>query len=386
MPERMLKILITDPHLAGGGQVTYVTRLAEALTRMGHEVTLGCRPGSILAQRAVEAGCAGHHEFGFRGGLRPQSWFSDLAGMRQYMAERKPDIVHANGSQDHWVSALANRSLGRPVCIVRTRHNTYPVKDNRPNRWLNRNNTDYQIVVCDVVRRTLAQQRTFVASRMCTIHNGVDIEQFRPDAEARKAAREEFGYDSHHVVCGIAARLVSDKGHEFLFRAAAQVKEAHPELRILVLGQGVLEGHLRTMVKTLGLEPMVCFAGFREDMAYCTQAFDIGVLPSIGCDTSSFSLKEEMAAEKPIIASDYGGLKEIITDGVDGLVVPTGSVQPLASALRRLLQDPEARRRMGETGRRRVQREFSLDIFAERSLAAYHRALDAHRETTGRRA
>ena len=68
-------------------------------------------------------------------------------------------------------------------------------------------------------------------------------------------------------------------------------------------------------------------------MARCTQAFDIGIQPSIDCDTSSFSMKEQMAAEKPVIASDYGGLVEIITDGAEGLVAPTGTVEPLDDLL-----------------------------------------------------
>lgn len=384
MTNRPLKILMTDPHLAGGGQVTYLTRLAEALTGLGHEVTIGCKPGSVLIERAAQAQCAGTQEFVFRGGFRPAAWLSDLQQLRNYILTRKPDIIHVNGSQDHWVCALANRTLGRPVCIVRTRHNTYEVKSSYPNRVLNRAWTDYQIVVCDVVRRTLAQQRTFDSRRMCTIHNGVNMEQFQPDPDARARARAEFGYDDSDIVCGIAARLVEDKGHEFLFRAAAQVMPAYPELRILVLGQGVLEEKLRKMVEELGMTGIVHFAGFREDMPYCTQAFDIGVLPSIGCDTSSFSLKEEMAAEKPIIASDYGGLKEIVSDGVEGLVFPTGSVQSLASAMRRMLQDPDTRRRMGETGRKRVQREFSIEVFAERTVMAYQRALAFHHESKGR--
>ena len=294
MEEKPLKILMTDPHMAGGGQVTYVTRLAAALTRLGHEVTIGCKPGSVLADLAQEAGCAGHSEFVLRGGIRPRAWWTDFNRVRHFIQESQPDVIHVNGSQDHWVCALTNRWMGRPVCIVRTRHNTYEVKDSFPNRRLNRSWTDYQIVVCDSVRRRLAQQRTFVARRMCTIHNGVDTEQFKPDPGMRAQARQEFGYENHHVVCGIAARLVADKGHEFLFKAANQIKEAHPEMRILVLGQGVLEESLRQLVVRLSMSDMVRFAGFRDDMPYCTQAFDIGVLPSIGCDTSSFSLKEEM--------------------------------------------------------------------------------------------
>lgn len=115
-------------------------------------------------------------------------------------------------------------------------------------------------------------------------------------------------------------------------------------------------------------------------MPYCLQAIDIGVQPSIDCDTSSFSLKELMAAEKPVVASDYGGLTEIVTDGEDGLVVPAGTAEPLAEALRSLLRDRELRHKLGEAGRRRVLRDFTVQVFARRTLDAYHQALEVHRE------
>ncbi len=363
--------------------MSYVTRLATALTGQGHAVTIGCKHESVLVACAASAGCAAHKAFVFKGGLRPMAWARDLTALRRYLSHRPPDIIHVNGSQDHWVCALANRSLGRPVCLLRTRHNTYPVKNSLPNRLLNRRWTDYQIVVCDEVRRNLSMQATFDARRLCTIHNGVDAEHFKHDPEARRRARAEFGYRDEHVVCGIAARLVPAKGHQYLFRAVHQILRHYPDLRVLVLGQGDLETELRKLAAELGIAEAVHFASFRDDMAYCTQAFDIGVLPSVDCDTSSFSLKEEMACEKPIIASDYGGLKEIISDGVEGLVVPAGTVEPLASALRRLVGSPQARQRMGETGRKRVLNEFSIAVFAERTLAAYERAIGIHNEGGG---
>lgn len=385
MSKNALRILLTDPHLRGGGQVSYVARLARELTRVGHRVTIGCKPESVLAERARLAGCDVHNRFVFKGGLRPRSWAHDFREMRRYLRDERPDILHVNGSQDHWIAALANRSLGYPGCVVRTRHNTYPVHDNYPNRLLNRDWTDFQIVVCDVVRRTLAEQRPFDANRMCSIHNGVQPGEFAPDSELRCRARAEFGYADDHVVCGIAARLVPAKGHEFLFKAAALVIPEYPNLRILVLGQGDLEYELKRLVAGLGLGGIVHFAGFRDDMPYCTQAFDIAVLPSVDCDTSSFSLKEEMAAEKPVIASDYGGLTEIVSHGEEGLIVPAGTVEPLAEALRQLLGAPDLRRRMGQAGRARVLREFSVEAFARKTVEVYWRALAIHRERRGTR-
>jgi glycosyltransferase involved in cell wall biosynthesis len=217
---------------------------------------------------------------------------------------------------------------------------------------------------------------------MCTIHNGVDPDLYAPDEALRESIRCSLGYGPGDVVFGIAARLNEAKGHKFLLKAAAQIHHRFPQLRLLVLGQGGLEADLRQLAQDLGIAGIVHFAGFREDMVACTQAMDIGVLPSIDCDTSSFSLKEEMAAQKPVIASNYGGLPEIVSDGVEGYLVRAGEVSPLAAAMVRLLEASVLRERMGIAGRRRVLREFTLEVFAQRTLAAYARAISFYRERT----
>jgi len=382
---RKLHILLLDPHLRGGGQVRYVTNLARALTQRGHRVAIGCRPGSVLEASALEARCESLPAFAFRGGLRPRAWWRDIQAMRRYLREERPDVLHVSGSQDHWTAALANVLEGRPAVVVRTRHNTYVVANNFPNRLLNLRWTDFQIVVCDVVRRDLAATPVFDPARLCSIHNGVDAEEYAPDPEARRAVRAELGYGGEHFVLGVAARLVKDKGHEFLLRAVAEMVGEYPQLRVLLLGQGVLEESLRSLCRSLGIADKVQFAGFRDDVARCTQAFDAGVLTSIGCDTSSFSLKEEMAEEKPIIASDYGGLTEIVSDGAEGYIVPAGQVAPVAEALLRLLTlAPEARAAMGRAGRARVLREFTIQIFAARTEAVYEQVIAARDATRAR--
>ncbi len=345
--------------------------------RRGHRVTIACREASVLAVHAADAGAAAYNRFLFRGGVRPCAWQRDYQAARRLIVEESPDILHVNGSQDHWTLALANASLGRPAPLLRTRHNTYEVKDNLPNRYLNRRLTDFQIVVCETVRRALAAHPAFVAERLCSIHNGVDAALYRPDPEKRKAARAEFDCTDGDIACGIVARLAQAKGHVHLFEAVAMLKNRCPNLRILVFGQGVLEKPLRLKASKLGIAPMVRFLGFRNDMPYCVQALDIGVQPSVDCDTSSFSMKEQMAAAIPVIASDYGGLTEIISDGVEGKVTPAGAAAPLANALETLAGDPEMRRRMGQAGRARVLAEFSSDVFVERTLEVYRRILAA---------
>lgn len=377
-PKQTFKVLITDPHLLGGGQVRYVTNLAHHLTHLGHKVTIGCKPKSVLIDSAREAGCSFFNELLLRGGLRPRIWWHDLRKVQKFIREEKPDIIHVNGSQDHWVCALANRLMRRPVCIVRTRHNTYPVKDNYANRLLNLKWTDYQIVVCDVVRQDLAIHPAFDETSMCSIHNGIDPKLFAPNPEARERIRNEFGYMNNHIVCGIVARLEPAKGHEFLFRAVADIRSDFPQLRVLVLGRGKKKRELKKLVDDLKIQDIVNFTEFRDDMPACIQAFDFGVQPSIDCDTSSFSLKEQMAAEKPVVASDYGGLTEIVTNGQEGWIVPAGTVEQLAVAMRRLLEDRETANRMGKAGRDRVLKDFTVQVFAEKTVAAYRSAIALH--------
>lgn len=379
--KKTLKVLMTDPHLLGGGQVRYVTNLAQQLTHLGHEVTIGCKPKSVLVDSAREVGCSVFNTLLLRGGIRPRIWWHDIKKIQKFIHKEKPDIIHVNGSQDHWVCALANRLMGKPVSIVRTRHNTYRVKENYPNKLLNLKWTDYQIVVCDSVRQDLASHPAFDETRMCVIHNGIDPKLFAPNPEARRRIRAEFDYRDEHIVCGIVARLEQAKGHEFLFHAVAQIVSDFPQLRVLTLGRGKKKRELKQLAEDLKIQDIISFAGFRNDMPDCMQAVDFGVQPSIDCDTSSFSLKEQMAAEKPVVASDYGGLTEIVTNGQEGWIVPAGTVEQLALAIRRLLEDHEKAKRMGKAGRERVLRDFTVQVFAERTVEAYRRTMEIHDDT-----
>jgi len=374
-----LHILLTDPHTDGGGQVRYIQSLARELVSMGHQVTIGCRANSVLVTVANDLGCRPLPLFHFARGLRIPAWLADLWALRDFLAREKPDVVHVNGSQDHWVAGLVKFRHAPRTCLVRTRHNTYVVKNNVANRVLNKRLTTSQICVCEMVRATLGAHPAFSGTHLEAIHNGVDAATFAPDPEKRRLAREALGYGEGDIVCGIAARLVKAKGHTFLLQALQTLKGDFPGLRLLILGQGALEPDLKREADQLGVAHLVQFGGYREHMERWIQAFDIGVLPSIDCDTSSFSLKEQMAAEIPVVASDYGGLPEIVTDGEEGLVVPHGAVEPLARALRTLIENATLRGEMGRRGRERVLREFTGAVFARKTVAAYEKALELNR-------
>jgi glycosyltransferase involved in cell wall biosynthesis len=366
-----IKILITDPHLRGGGQVRYVMTLVRTLQEAGgFRFTIGCKRGSFLAEQGREVGADVLDDFTFRGGLRPRAWAHDIGLVRRFIAREQPAVIHVNGSQDHWVCAIANAYASHRVPLLRTRHNTFPVKNSAANRLLNRKLTDFQIAVCESVRRDLAANPAFVPERLRAIHNGVSPGAYRPNSAVRETMRRTFGFDDNHIVLGMVGRLVADKGHAYLFRAVAQLKQQHPNLRILVVGEGPLEHQLRALAMELGIAGQIVFAGYRNDMAQCVQAVDIGVQPSIACDTSSFSTKEQMAAGKPVIVSDHGGLPEIIRDGETGCVVPAGTVEPLAERIAQLT-DPRLRAGLGRMAMCDVTDRFSDSIFALQTAEVY---------------
>jgi glycosyltransferase involved in cell wall biosynthesis len=371
-----LKIFITNSRAGGGGEARYVSSLAEHLIQLGHNVLVGCRSGSTLAGYAREAGIPVLDKFIFRGGLRPDAWRRDLALMRRVLLEERPDIIHVNSSQDHWVAAIARKLWKSPTRLVRARHNTYPVKNSLPNRVLNRDWTDLHIIVCRYMRDKFAAEPPFRGRPLVAVHNGVDAEAYKPNNALRIDARREFGYADNDIVIGVAARLNPIKGHDLLIRSVGLLKDKLPNLRLLFLGTGNLEEELRNLAKAQGVADAVFFAGNREDMARCVQAFDIGAQPSLE-ETSSFSLKEQMAAEKPVVTSDFPGCLEIVDDGVEGFTAPVGTVEPLAEAIRKLATDPALRLQFGKAGRARVLREFSVEQFALRTVDAYRAAIDA---------
>jgi len=381
MTSRPLNVFITNAQAEPGGEVRYVSTLAKALQEDGHQVLIGCKSEGVLAERARAMKMSVCDEFHYQRGLRPRMWPHDFAAMRRVLETNRFDIVHVNSSQDHWIAAIVNRRMGRPFCLVRTRHNTHLVSNSWPHRVLNRDWTDFHIMVCRFMRDLFLRRRRamFDENRAVTVHNGIDSETYRPDPELRVEARMEFGYTDGDIVLGVAALLAPAKGHTLILRAMALLKKELPNLCLLIVGSGDIENELRGMSQDLGIAKAVTFAGRREDMQRCIQAFDISVQPSLR-ETSSFSLKEQMAAEKAVITSDYAGCLEIVDDGVEGFTVPVGTVEPLAAAIRHLTLDPVLRARMGRAGRERVLREFNVQEFCRRTVATYHKALELRKE------
>jgi glycosyltransferase involved in cell wall biosynthesis len=298
-------------------------------------------------------------------------WLCKLAGL---IRSRRIHLMHGHeftmNAYGSIVSAL------RRIPMVSTVHG----KNYYPDKW--RRRAAYRLVarrstlvaVSEDIRRFLAKRLSINESRVTTIHNGIDLRRYRPDAHARAAIRTRLGLGGRPVV-GTVGNLYPVKGQTYLLRAAAVVTAAVPEAVFLVAGRGDLLEPLQNEARALGLGANVMFLGFEEDIPSFLQALDIFVLPSLS-EGLPLSVLEAMAAGKPVVATSVGGTPEVVIDADTGFLVPAGDTGALAARILQLLRNPALRDRFAERGRRRVLEEFALETTVHQYEALYEHALN----------
>jgi glycosyltransferase involved in cell wall biosynthesis len=186
--------------------------------------------------------------------------------------------------------------------------------------------------------------------KFAVIHSGINLETFLAASFQSAETKAVLGILPEMTVVGTVGRLTTVKGQDVLIRAASDLIRQGEKIVLLLLGEGELRRDLEELTFRLGIAERVRFLGWRSDVARVMSAFDIFCLPSRN-EGMGKVLVEAMALGKAIVASDIGGIKDIVLHGENGLLVPVGDVEAWAEAIGRLCRDPERRRRMGDAGR-----------------------------------
>jgi glycosyltransferase involved in cell wall biosynthesis len=189
-------------------------------------------------------------------------------------------------------------------------------------------------------------------SRIRTVYEGMDLSTF-----PRRETRPPHGSP---VVVGTVAHLSPEKGLYYLVEAAALIPDVHSRMRFVLVGDGECREALESQVRDRGLDACFQFAGFQNRPASYLSTFDIFVLPSLSEGLSS-AILTAMAASLPVIATNVGGIPELICDGENGLLVPPGDPISLAEAIQTLADDPGECWRMGQEGRARMEERFTIE-------------------------
>jgi len=208
-------------------------------------------------------------------------------------------------------------------------------------------------------------------ARFAVIPNGVDLSSFATPVPPC-GVREEFGIPRSAPLLGVVARLEREKGHRYLVEAMPIILDAAPETWLAIVGEGSEADALKA--QAAGVSDQIIFTGRRDDVSALTADLTVAVLPSLR-EAQGISILEAMARRRPVVASAVGGIPEVITSGVDGLLVPPGDRAGLADAIGSLLASPTLRERIGEAGYRTVRDRFSIDAQVKRIEVVYDEEL-----------
>ena len=362
-----------------GGAKTHVHSLLQNLSR-GMDITLVCFRDGPFAREAAELGietrvCSG-------------GFFSALREVRRMIAEEGFELVHTHGSRANLAGAILRSTCGRPV--VSTIHSDYRLDYmGRPLaaatygvlNVLALRRIKYHVGVSDAMRDLLISRR-FPRETTFAIYNGLDFSR-EPKRHDRAAfcARVGANVAPGDIVVGAAARLDPVKDLATLVRGFAAAREGHPELKLIIAGEGPERPALEALAEELGVRGAVTLAGWLDDMEEFYSALDINSLSSLS-ETFPYALTEGAAYRLPTVASAVGGIPRLIEDGKTGFLFAPGDWEKLGARLAQLASDPGLRERLGAAVHERAAREFSVEATCREQRAVYEEILE--REARGR--
>lgn len=344
--KRPLRILYLDTESFWRGGQEQLFSLMVGIRKRGYAVELAAPLRSPLASRAREAGITTHN-------FRQRSELSLRAAWRlaRILGPGKVDVLHYNTPRPVLAGKLAALLSGVSVLIASRRVN-FPLRSPFSRikyNWF----LDRVVTVSGSIRRTLVQGGVR-PERVSVIYEGVDLRTI--DRLPKTSVLPE----KRGLVVGVVAHLSPEKGHVTLLKAAARLRKRFPDVTYVFVGGGERRQMLEEWGRALNVADRVLFTGFRKDSDAMMREFDIFCLPSLSEGLSS-AILAAMAQQLPVVATQVGGIPELVSDGRTGLLVPAGRPEELAEALARVLSSSSLRRRMREAGRQRVALHFTLD-------------------------
>lgn len=290
---------------------------------------------------------------------------ANLFKVLRYLREHHPALLHLQLEFSVILGSLAARLRGIPA--VATLHTLDNPQERRAywryrlslfalKHWCNR-----VIAVSESTRQHHLRDGNITPKKIITLYNGIDLSAFeeRPPAFCQEK-RRELGLKPNSVVAVTVAVLREPKGIQYMLQAMSELRERHPNLQYLVVGEGEYGPALRQQAEGLQLGERVVFAGQRKDIPEILSACDFFVLPTL-TEALPTVLMEAMAARKAILASDVGGVPEMVEDGRNGKLLPPGDVPALIAACGELAENPSLRAAWGQAGRQICEEKFNIE-------------------------
>jgi glycosyltransferase involved in cell wall biosynthesis len=354
----------------GGAQMALLRFLAHYdHGRYQHKVTCLFNGDQIVAQQIRALGI----EVVDLGMTRPYR-LDALWRLFRLLKRERPAILHC------WLyhADIIGRVVGRAASVPRIITSRRDVYIGGPQReWLKRltASLDHKtIAVCEAARQAELRQANPDPTKVVAIYNGVEIGQFQYNNQSNETIRREFSIPVDAFLIGTIARLHPQKGHKQLLEAMRLLRQNHPQIYCLIVGDGALRTELEALSEALGLSDRVIFAGNRQDTPALLHTFDLFVLPSLWEGFPNVVL-EAMAAGTIVIATNVDGTPELISDGETGLLIPPADPQAIVEAVSRLFQDREQAAKMAAAAYQLVKTNFLIEHTVAQIEAIYDQLL-----------
>jgi glycosyltransferase involved in cell wall biosynthesis len=299
-----------------------------------------------------------------------------LPQIRDIAAEFGPNIIQTHNNKSHLLIKLLPGLRRRRLWFAFRHGNTYTDFKQRLFNQVDRvslRSADRVVTVCQAFAPQLAACGV-KPDRIRILHNSVMPPSPLPPSE-RSELHSRLGIGIDEAMILTIGRFSREKGHAILLRALEQLRSIPRKWKLVFVGAGPERGTLMQLARSLGLGELVLFAGSHANVGRFYAAADVFVLPSL-TEGSSNVLLEAMAARIPIVATKAGGNPEIILHDETGLLVPINDPHSLASAIARLLTEPELASRFAEAALARATHEFSVEKYRHHLLSFYTEALE----------
>ena len=366
-----IAFLITS--LGIGGAERQVVGLAERTAARGHVVLI-----VVLLPRAVEQWSTLVNVIHLDVHKTLPGAIAGMARAARVLRGFRPDVLHCHNFHGNVLGRLLKLALPR-VAVISTIHNVYEGGWRRMAAYrMTDRLSERTAAVCEAAAQRMIEVGAVPQNKCTVIVNGIDPGEFVPNPERRQRMRSQMGA-SDAFVWLTAGRVTPAKGYENLLRAFADVRanEGCDELWIAGEGMGEYARRMRSLAVALGMEGSIRWLGLRRDITALLDAADGFVLAS-AWEGMPLALGEAMAMEKPVVATDVGGVRELVADC--GIVVPPGSFHELARGMRHTMAaTPVSRAETGRAARRRIVESFNIDVLAETWQAMYRSVLATRR-------
>ncbi len=358
--EAQINVLYLVDSLEMGGLERVVCNLALGVDRKKYNVEVCCIvSGGVVAEELLQKGINVHvlciQEYG--------KW-KNIKKLACLLKELDVDIVHIHGTFAQKIGVIAALIAGVAVKIVHIHTTFYNL--NRKNVLIDRllrNFVDRIIYISESCLESFKRKGYKNGKKSVVIYNGVRIPVHSKEIEK-----------GNNLIFAVVASLSRHKGHKYLLRAIHQTKDYDVRVKLWIIGDGPLKGELEKLAHELKIGEQVEFLGIREDVGHLLSEVDVFILPSLR-EGLSLALIEAMAHGKAIIASNVGGIPELIEDGETGLLVEPANAEKLVEKICCLIHDCEMRETLGRQARIFYEQRFTLDRMKSKIDKLYEQCL-----------